>query len=82
MTLEAPVHRACADHSLAVCPHLRQRGFEPTPFPGGASVLAATIKRESLSELFGLHAASDQIIGQLKLAWPESRIRIRPQAAG
>ena len=73
MTTEAPVHLACADHALKVCPHLRERGLPLSPFPEGARVLAATVKPESLPQLFGL--SSDRIvIGQLKLGWPSSSI--------
>lgn len=73
MTTEAPVHRACADHALKVCPHLRERGIEPSRFPDRARVLAATIRPESLTELFGL-SSSQIVIGQLKLAWPSRSI--------
>lgn len=74
MTTEAPVHRRCADHALAVCPHLRRQGIPPLPFPEGAQKMAATVKPDALFELFGLKRKA-LVIGQIKLAWPRSRIR-------
>lgn len=73
MTTEAPVHRACADHSMSVCPHLRGRAIEPRPFPDGAVMLAATIRPDSLMKLYGLRASAD-VIGQMKLAFHRERI--------
>lgn len=73
MTTEAPVHLSCAKHALKVCPHLRARGFEPSPFPLGARVLAAMVKPESLPQLFGI-SSSVPVIGQLKLGWPSSSV--------
>lgn len=78
MTTEAPVHLACALHAEKVCPHIRQRGLKPQPFPEGARILAATVKPEALQELFGL-TSGRLVVGQLKLAWPSSSIvRIAP----
>lgn len=73
MTTESPVHRACADHSVNVCPHLRKRSLDPQPFPFGARVLASEIKPESMMELYGI-STEKRVIGHLKLAWPSSAI--------
>lgn len=80
MTTEAPVHLACARHAMKVCPHLKERGLDPWPFPDGARVLAATVKPESLGELFGLKF-DRPVVGQLKLAWPSSSIVRLPRHA-
>jgi hypothetical protein len=74
MTLEAPVHRRCAEFALTVCPHLRGRQSEMRPFPTDhlvvASILAETVDAE-----FNVHLAGRRVVGSLKFAWPESRTR-------
>lgn len=68
MTTEAPVHHECAVLSMDLCPHLRQRGLLPMPFPAGATVIGAYIKPESLTKLFGL-VSDEPVIGHLKYGW-------------
>ena len=70
-TTEAPVHRACVDHALVVCPHLRGRGSPPMRFPEHWTVLAAFIGGPAVERDFGLSIPADrQVVGHLKLAWP------------
>lgn len=76
MTTEAPVHRACADHALAACPHLRGRAQDLQPLPGGYRIMAAIVGGPATDRDFGIDVGNKRVIGHLKLAWPESRVRI------
>ncbi|HEX7874154.1 MAG TPA: hypothetical protein VF475_14670 [Sphingobium sp.] len=75
MTTEAPVHRACADYALTVCPHLRNREADLEPMPRGYSVLRAIVGGPAVDQDFGLKIDPTRgIIGSLKLAWPASQV--------
>lgn len=74
MTTEAPVHRACADYALTVCPHLRGREDDLEPLPGGWRVVSAIVGGPAVDRDFGLRIDPERkIIGSLKLAWPAAR---------
>jgi hypothetical protein len=76
MTTEAPVHRACADRALSLCPHLRGREADLAPFPTGHIVLSALVGGPAMEGDFGVSIQPGQkVIGSLKLAWPQHRIR-------
>ena len=76
MTTEAPVHRACADFALTVCPHLRGREAELEPLPGGYVIASAIVGGPAVDRDFGIRFdPARKIIGSLKLAWPASQIR-------
>lgn len=78
MTTEAPVHRACADLALKLCPHLQRNGCaaDLSRFPAGASVLSAVLGGSLVDQEFGLKIDGRRVIGHLKLAWPQDRIRV------
>lgn len=76
MTTEAPVHRACADYALTVCPHLKGRGDDLERMPGGYRVLAAIVGGSATEQDFGVSIGNRKVIGSLKLAWPGSQVRI------
>lgn len=71
-TQEAPVHLACAHHSLNVCPHLRHRAGDLERFPEeNALILASLIGGPKVEEDFGIHVAPGRkVIGAMKYAWP------------
>lgn len=68
-TTEAPVHFRCAEHAQNVCPHLRLLGYDPIPFPGGATVLSAIVGGEKTERDFGVKIRGRRVVGHLKLAW-------------
>lgn len=68
MTAEAPVHRACADLALRMCPHLRSRGCPPQRLPGGHFVAAQMIGGPVVARDFGLDLQG-VFVGHLKLCW-------------
>lgn len=74
MTTEAPVHKACADLALTVCPHLRGREADLAPMPGGYSVLSAIVGGPATENDFGLVLGDRKVIGALKIAWPADRV--------
>lgn len=76
MTTEAPVHRACADYALTVCPHLRGREADLERLPSGYSTLSAIIGGPLTENDFGVVIGQRKVIGNLKLAWPASRVRV------
>ena len=76
VTTEAPVHRACADRALVVCPHLRARGVAPAPMPGGYRVLASLVGGTAVEKDFGIRMGAREVVGSLKLAWAHSVVRI------
>lgn len=81
MTTEAPVHRACADFALTVCPHLRGREADLEPMPGGYSILSAIIRGPAVERDFGFRInPGTTVIGSLKIAWPLSRVAIAANA--
>lgn len=69
-TTEAPVHRACADLALKVCPHLRTLGHGPLPYPEAHSVISSIIGGLATERDFGVNLRGRKIVGHLKLAWP------------
>ena len=69
-TVEAPLHRACANLAMRVCPHIRANGFTPEPFPHGASVICSIIGGPETERDFGVKIRDREVIGPLKLAWP------------
>lgn len=75
MTTEAPVHQACADLALQHCPHLRGRYADLEPMPGGYSILKAMVGGSVSERDFGLRFPPQGVIGHLKIAWPERRVR-------
>jgi hypothetical protein len=71
VTTEAPVHRACADRAMQLCPVIRSKGLVPTPFPRGWVVLAAMIGGPHVERDFGLRIPEvAPVVGHLKFAWP------------
>lgn len=76
MTSEAPVHRACADFALTVCPHLQSLGREPAPMPGGYTIIAKLVGGEDLERKLGITIGARSVIGTLKFAWPRSMVRV------
>lgn len=74
MTTEAPVHRACADYALTVCPHLRGREKDLEPLPDGYSIMSSIIGGPATDRDFGVKIGQTKVIGSLKLAWPASRL--------
>lgn len=77
MTTEAPVHRACADFALTVCPHLRGREADLEPMPSDFSVLSAIVGGPATDQDFDLVIGDRKVIGSLKLAWPASWVEVR-----
>lgn len=72
MTTEAPVHRACADYALTVCPHLRGRDRDLERMPGGYQVLSAIVGGPAVERDFGIRIDPARgIIGSLKIAWAQ-----------
>lgn len=78
ITTEAPVHRACADRALQLCPHLQRNGCanDLTPFPGGYSILSAIVGGSTTDEEFSVKVNGRRVVGHLKIAWPRSMIRV------
>lgn len=71
MTTEAPVHHACALHSLKVCPHLRGRAEDLEPFPSNNCQVMSAIVGGSLTDRdFGVAIGNRRVVGHLKLTWP------------
>lgn len=81
MTVEAPVHRVCAELALSLCPHLRGKESDLAPFPGGSRVLASIVGGPATDTDFGVRINGRKVCGHLKLAWPESMIRYRRSAS-
>lgn len=75
MTTEAPVHRACADFALTVCPHLRGRENDLERLPRGYGITFSIIGGPATENDFGIKVGNQTVIGSLKLAWPASRFR-------
>lgn len=82
MTTEAPVHRKCADFSLAACPHLRGREKDLERLPGGYKILSSIVGGPTTDRDFGVTIGNRKVIGALKIAWPASRIRCAPASQG
>lgn len=69
MTTESPVHRACAALASPACPHLRNLGVAPTPFPRGARAVAQMVGGEATERDFGVRLRGRAVVGHLKRAW-------------
>ena len=69
MSTEAPVHSACADVALQLCPRLRALAARPIPFPDGATVLSAIVGGAFCEPDYGVKLAGRRVIGHMKLAW-------------
>jgi hypothetical protein len=84
MTNEAPVHKACAEFALTVCPHLKERGGTPTPFPAGHSIACSLIGGDAVARDFGLKIPKGrEVVGALKFTWPvEAIVRLLPRYYG
>lgn len=68
LTTEAPVHEACADLAMKVCPHIRAGGLTPRRFPARYRTMAAVVGGEEVEKDFGLRlTAVDQVIAHLKI---------------
>lgn len=70
MTTEAPVHRACADWSVRMCPHLRSLGRAPSRLPTGYVIKASILGGDAVPREFGIDVAGRTVLGSLKIAWP------------
>lgn len=78
MTTEAPVHRCCADLALVKCPHLQRNGCaqDLRRFPEGYSILSAIVGGSLTDDEFGVKINGRRVVGHLKIAWPQSVIRV------
>lgn len=78
MTTEAPVHKACADYALTVCPLLKRKNCaqDLTRFPRHYQILASLVGGEEMEKTFGLGLHGRTVVGHLKIAWPRDRIRV------
>ncbi len=76
MTTEAPVHRVCADYALTVCPHLKKEGGQLERMPTGFSILSAVLGNDPSKPSFKFDLSSHPI-GNLKIAWPASLVKIQ-----
>lgn len=78
MTTEAPVHRACAEHALTVCPHLQRTdgAGHLQRFPLGHVVLSAIVGGVATDDEFAVKTNGRRVVGHLKLAWPENIFRV------
>jgi hypothetical protein len=76
MTTESPVHRACAEFALTVCPHLKDSSALLERMPGNYRILSSIIGGASAEEKFSLNL-SCQPVGNLKIAWPARDVRRR-----
>ena len=68
-TTEAPVHRACADLALQVCPHLRRIDATPTRFPAPDAVARAIVGGAATDQGFGVLIGNRRVVGHLKFIW-------------
>lgn len=68
-TTEAPVHRACADLALKVCPHLRTLGHGPVRWNPPTAVVSAIIGGPATDRDFGVNLNGGKIVGHLKFVW-------------
>ncbi len=75
MTSEAPVHRACGERALGVCPHLRGHDADFEPMPRGFSILRSMVGGAVSERDFGLRFPPQGVVGHLKIAWPEKQVR-------
>lgn len=71
-TTEAPVHRACADLALKVCPHLRNLGHGPLRWFPPDAVVSAIIGGAATDRDFGVNLNGRKVVGHLKFVWKRS----------
>lgn len=68
MTTEAPVHKACADLALSLCPRLKALRATPLPFPRAYDIACAFVGGPAVARDFGLTINPAQpVVGSLKL---------------
>lgn len=82
VTVEAPVHLACADLALRVCPHLRNLGDGPVPFDPPDAVIKAIVGGPATETDFGVHIGARKVVGHLKFAWRRTPVSMRSYRAG
>jgi hypothetical protein len=73
MTTEAPIHQACANRALVLCPHLKH--LQPTlrRFPDDHGIAASLIGGPKTEKDFRVTIGRRRVIGHLKFVWPEKR---------
>jgi hypothetical protein len=71
-TTEAPVHRACADLALKVCPHLCKLGHGPIRWFPPDAVVSAIIGGMTTDRDFGVNLNGRKVVGHLKFVWKRS----------
>lgn len=76
-TTESPVHRACADLALEVCPHLRKLGDSPVPFDPPDAVVKAIIGGPLTERDFALDLKGRKVVGHLKFVWKRTPYSMR-----
>jgi len=69
VTTESPVHRACADLAMKVCPHLRLLKDGPVPFDPPDAVLKAIVGGAATDKDYGVNVGARKVTGHLKFAW-------------
>jgi hypothetical protein len=75
VTTESPVHKKCADLSAERCPILRERNLKPIRFPENYYLIASLVGGIGVEKDFGLKIPADKnVIGHLKIAFPENRL--------
>lgn len=79
-TTESPVHRACADLALQVCPHLRALGDGPVPFDPPDAVVRAIVGGPAMDRDFNIALHNRKVVGHLKFVWRHTPISIRKAA--
>ena len=68
-TTEAPVHHACAEVAMKVCPHIRRLGVQPEPFPGGAQIIFSIVGGPAVDSDYSLTLRGRKVVGHAKFAW-------------
>lgn len=76
-TTEAPVHLACADLALRVCPHLRTLGDGPVPFDAPDGVVKAIVGGPATERDFGINLTGKHVVGHLKFVWKRTPYSMR-----
>lgn len=79
-TTEAPVHRACADLALRVCPHLRRLDDGPVPFDPPDAVVRAVVGGAATERDFGVNLGGRAVVGHLKFVWKRLPASLRKTA--
>lgn len=68
-TTEAPVHHACAQMAMDICPHLKRLGVGAAWFPHPDAVISQIVGGPATDRNFGLNLQGKKVIGHLKFAW-------------